>query len=98
MTRTQRRALGGVAAVVGIVLVVASAYLGLEKADKLASIISAITGAGSLILAFLQFNGREQVSSQQRPSQVQRSGNNSANIQSGGDLTIGDNNRFGDNS
>ena len=97
VTRTQRIVLISTTAVVGVVLLAVSLYLGLDRADKLASIVSAVAGVGSLAVAVFQVMQPGAGGSEASPSrrQVQRGGDNSTNIQSGGNINIGDSNKIG---
>jgi uncharacterized membrane protein YebE (DUF533 family) len=96
MTGAQRTVLVSTTAALGLTCLAASVYLGLDRADKIASIISAIAGLGSLAIAVYQLTqsagGR---ASGAPPRQVQRGGDNSTNIQSGGNITFGDSNDLG---
>ncbi|MFJ9261085.1 hypothetical protein ACIRP4_12570 [Streptomyces bacillaris] len=93
MTHTQSRILWGTTAMIGLFLIGASIYLGLEKADMLSSILSGLFGLVSSATGIYQMINPN--STVRPPSQSQRSGNNSINIQSGQDLNIGNNNKFG---
>ncbi|MEU2491701.1 hypothetical protein [Streptomyces sp. NPDC007883] len=97
MTRTQRIVLISTTAVVGVVLLAASLYLGLDRTDKLASIVSAVAGVGSLAVAVFQLTqpGAGGSGAPSSARQVQRGGDNSTNIQSGGNINMGDSNRLG---
>ncbi|WP_159033044.1 hypothetical protein [Streptomyces fodineus] len=96
MTNRQRLILWGSTAVAGLALIGLSAYLGLQKANEIAGIVSAVTGIIALALGIYQIvQGQRSTGGRPSPRQVQRGGNNSTNIQSGGDLTIGDNNQIG---
>jgi hypothetical protein len=96
MTGTQRTVLVCTTAAVGLTCLAASVYLGLDRADKIASIVSALAGLGALAAAVYQLTqpagGR---ASGAPPRQVQRGGDNSTNIQSGGNVTFGDSNNLG---
>ncbi|MCQ1575946.1 hypothetical protein [Streptomyces parvus] len=93
MTRTQSRILWGSTATIGLLLIGASIYLGLEKADMLSSILSGFFGLISATIGIYQIATGD--SSNRPPTQSQTSGNNSINIQSGQDLHIGNDNKFG---
>lgn len=93
MTRTQSRILWGTTATTGLLLIGASIYLGLEKADMLSSILSGFFGLISSAIGIYQIVNGD--SSNRPPTQSQTSGNNSINIQSGQDLSIGNDNKFG---
>ncbi|MBW3357752.1 MULTISPECIES: hypothetical protein [Streptomyces] len=93
MTRTQSRILWGATATIGLLLIGASIYLGLEKADKLSSILSGFFGLISSAIGIYQIVAG--APSNRPPAQSQTSGNNSVNIQSGQDLHIGNGNKFG---
>ncbi|MFW3474573.1 hypothetical protein ACN24M_25235 [Streptomyces microflavus] len=93
MTHTQSRILWGTTAMIGLALIGASIYLGLEKSDMLSSILSGLFGLISSAIGIYQIINSN--STIRPPSQSQTSGNNSINIQSGQDLNIGNNNKFG---
>ncbi|MFI8356782.1 hypothetical protein [Streptomyces cyaneofuscatus] len=93
MTRTQNRILWGTTATVGLLLIGASLYFGLEKADMLSSILSGFFGLISSATGIYQIVIGN--SPNRPPTQSQTSGNNSINIQSGQDLNIGNGNKFG---
>ncbi|MCD2465078.1 hypothetical protein MBT42_16080 [Streptomyces sp. MBT42] len=96
MTQTQRSVLWGSTIAAGLLLIGLAAYLGLERADKVSSIISAAFGIAGFSLGIYQiFRNQASPGTPQTPNQTQRSGDNSTNIQSGGNLTIGDNNKIG---
>jgi hypothetical protein len=86
-------------AAVGLACLAASVYLGLDRADKVASIVSAVAGLGSLAVALYQLTQSAGSSADgSPPRQVQRGGDNSTNIQSGGSITFGDSNNVGGSS
>lgn len=91
MTSTQRFILWGSTVALGITLVVVSVVLGFEKASMLGGILGALVGLASVAVGIHQLR-TSRATANPSPHQVQRSGNNSVNIQSGNDLTIGDNN------
>jgi hypothetical protein len=98
MTSVQRRLLWGSTTVTGLLIVGASILLGLEKASMLGGILGSILGLLSAAIGIYQIMHDGNQRSQRQastPRQVQRSGNQSINIQSGNDVSIGDNNRFG---
>ncbi|WP_237327469.1 hypothetical protein [Streptomyces sp. CBMAI 2042] len=96
MTRNQRITLIIATGVVGVGLLSISVYLGLDRADKIASILSAIFGLSSLLISAQQAaHHRNSNTAESSPKQSQRGGDNSTNIQGGGSITIGDNNRIG---
>ncbi|WP_139062035.1 MULTISPECIES: hypothetical protein [Streptomyces] len=94
MTSNQRRTLWGGTAALGAALLIVSAYLGLEKASMLGGIIGAFFGLLGIAIGIYQLRSTHDGSSAS-PRQIQRSGNDSINLQSGNDLTIGNNNKFG---
>lgn len=96
MTTTHRTVLWSCAAGAGLLLIGASFYLGLDKADKVSSITSGLLGIATFALSIYQLIETRRGNDSQAPNQTQRGGNNSTNIQSGGNLTIGDNNKIGD--
>ncbi|MGR4850454.1 hypothetical protein [Streptomyces sp. LARHCF252] len=96
MSRTQRIMLVCATGAAGGACLVASVYLGLDRADKIASIVSAVAGLGALAVAIYQLaqsSGEQPGGSP--PRQVQRGGDNSTNIQSGGNIKFGDSNNLG---
>ncbi|MGW7194996.1 hypothetical protein [Streptomyces chryseus] len=96
MTRTQRIVLTSATAVAGLALLAISVYLGLDRTEKLASILSAVVGIASLSVSIYQLTRSGSSSpTAPPPSQSQRSGDNSTNIQSGGNINIGNNNKLG---
>lgn len=96
MTRNQRIALIIATAVAGVGLLSISIYLGLDRADKIASILSAVAGIGSLLISTHQaVRHGSGNTAEPSPKQSQRGGDNSTNIQGGGSITIGDNNKIG---
>ncbi|MFJ6558588.1 hypothetical protein ACIQMV_01775 [Streptomyces sp. NPDC091412] len=95
VTRTQQIILVCTTAA-GLALLATGLYLGLDRAEKLASVVSAAAGLGSLAVAAYQITQtRQNGSNREAPRQMQRSGDNSTNIQSGGNITFGDNNKVG---
>lgn len=100
MTRQQRTLLWSGAVFLGLVTTSLCAYYalaGLDKADKMASIASSIVGIAALaasIYAILRAHSSAHQQSSGAPRQVQKSGENSINLQAGNDIQIGDNNRF----
>ncbi|WP_329208334.1 hypothetical protein OG257_16010 [Streptomyces sp. NBC_00683] len=97
MTSNQRRILWGGTAALGIALLIISIYLGLEKASMLAGIAGAFFGLLGATFGIYQLRNAQN-NPTGGPRQVQRSGNDSINLQSGNDLTIGDDNKFGNSS
>ncbi|MFE2012510.1 hypothetical protein [Streptomyces sp. NPDC059491] len=99
MTQTQRLVLWGSTAATGIALIGIALYFGLDKADKMASIFGAVIGTIALALGIFQILRSPASSTAAVPArQTQSSGDNSTNIQSAGNLTIGDNNKIGGSS
>jgi hypothetical protein len=94
MTSSQRHALWAATAALGMALVIISIYLGLEKASMLGGITGSLLGLLGAAIGIHQLRSARGTPSE-HPRQIQRSGNNSINLQSGNDLTIGDNNKFG---
>lgn len=94
MTSNQRRALWGGTAALGSALLIISVYLGLEKASMLGGIVGAFFGLLGIAIGIYQLRSTHGGSTTS-PRQIQRSGNNSINLQSGNDLTIGNDNKFG---
>ncbi|MFJ7203271.1 hypothetical protein ACIQWR_07030 [Streptomyces sp. NPDC098789] len=94
MTRRQQVLWGSVVAL-GLALLGLAAFLGLDRADKVFSIFSGLAGLIGIGIGIHQLQPNR--SRQPVPHQVQRAGDNSTNIQSGGDITIGNNNKFGEN-
>ncbi|MEV7994878.1 hypothetical protein AB0O67_24095 [Streptomyces sp. NPDC086077] len=93
MTSMQRRALWGSTIAVGVLLIAAGAYLGLEKTNALSGIISAIAGVLGVAIGIHQILSNP--SGTANAAQSQQSGANSVNIQGGRDVTLGDNNQIG---
>ncbi|MYS93817.1 MULTISPECIES: hypothetical protein [Streptomyces] len=101
MTPGQRTAAWSCAILFGLTLLGLGAYfliVGLDEADKTASVVGSLTGLAGLgvsIVSLIQARGSS--ASRNAPSvrQSQQSGTRSTNIQSAGDLTIGDMNRLG---
>lgn len=93
MTHAQSRILWGATVTIGLLLIGASIYLGLEKADMLSSILSGFFGLISSAIGIYQIATGNP--SNNPSTQSQTSGNNSINIQSGQDLHIGNDNKFG---
>ncbi|MFE1909359.1 hypothetical protein ACFW96_37685 [Streptomyces gardneri] len=94
MTTTQRLIWGGTT-LIGILIVGASIRLGLERASMLGGILGSIFGLLAVSVGVYQLTQSRQGAQNPPPRQVQRGGENSINIQSGNDLTIGDSNKFG---
>ncbi|MGW6839632.1 hypothetical protein [Streptomyces sp. NPDC054958] len=94
MTALQRRLIFGATVVAGLGLLALSAYLGLEKADKAASIASAIFGLIGVALGAYQLL-TQQGASRATTSQSQTGGDGAINIMGGNDVNIGDRNTFG---
>lgn len=94
VTSNQRRALWGGTAALGVALLIVSVYLGLEKASMLGGIVGAFFGLLGIAIGIYQLRSTPGGSTGS-PRQIQRSGNDSVNLQSGNDLTIGDSNTFG---
>ena len=96
VTRTQRIVVVTASTTAGLALVAISVYMGLERADKVASIVSAVAGLASLAIAAYQMRHTTTNQGSSTPDrQVQRGGDNSTNIQSGGSITFGDRNNIG---
>ncbi len=105
MTRVQRMLLWGGLITTGVGLLVLGIYffhMGLEQSSQISGIIGAFTGIlGIAISAWgvaLARGAANPPSARPQGSNIrqsQQSGNNSTNIQSGGDLTIGDRNEIG---
>ncbi|WP_369386219.1 hypothetical protein AB5J72_00195 [Streptomyces sp. CG1] len=100
MTTGQRIAAWSCAIVVGLTLAALGIYfltVGLDKADKTASVAGSLIGlAGLGVSIFGLVLARSTTSGRASPQvrQSQQSGAKSTNIQSAGDLTIGDRNRL----
>ncbi len=91
---TQRKILWGGTLCIGVLLIGVAIYIGLDQADKLASVVSAIGGLIAIALAIYQlWIGPSGGSTP--TGQTQQGGDNSINLQAGNDLTIGDNGKFG---
>jgi hypothetical protein len=94
MTSGQRRALWATTTALGIALIAISIYLGLERAGMLGGITGSLIGLAGVAVGIQQLRSNRG-SAGEHARQIQRSGNNSINLQSGNDITIGDSNRFG---
>lgn len=79
MTSTQRKVLWGSTIAVGVLLISAGAYLGLGRANTLSGIVSAITGVIGVAIGIHQIFSASGATGS--PTQSQRSGANSVNIQ-----------------
>lgn len=74
--------------------------VGLNKANQTAGVLGFFLNAAGLAIAVWTATRSRQETEEpsaghSRPTQSQRAGNNSVNIQSGGDLRIGNDNSFG---
>ncbi|WP_326705383.1 hypothetical protein [Streptomyces cyaneofuscatus] len=103
MTRSQRIAAWVLATLFGLISLGLGIYLakiGLEKANQLSGILGLfIALAGLAIAIWSALNARTAIQSPRQGRsggvhQSQRSGDNSKNIQAGGDINFGDSNRF----
>ncbi|WP_143668895.1 MULTISPECIES: hypothetical protein [unclassified Streptomyces] len=103
MTQAQRIAVWVGATLFGVAclgLGIYMAQIGLEKADQVSGILGMIIGLAGLVASvWSMINARNAIrppgqSQLPRLHQSQRSGDNSKNYQSGGNMNIGDNNKF----
>jgi hypothetical protein len=101
MRNPDRRTAWIIAVIFGVAVAIGGVYFfigGLDKADKLGSVIgslAAIIGLGLSTYSVLQVRNNAKLRVRARSiRQNQASGNSSTNIQAAGDLTIGDNNKF----
>ncbi|MGA5442726.1 hypothetical protein ACPCKW_24850 [Streptomyces griseoincarnatus] len=103
MTRSQRIAIWALATSFGLACLGLGIYLakiGLEKANQVSGIVGLFVAlAGLAISVWGAINTRTAMQSPNRSGgeplrQSQRSGDNSKNIQAGGDINFGDSNRF----
>jgi hypothetical protein len=89
-----------VASTGAVVAAVGSYFLrvGLDRSNQVSGIIGAFVGIIGLSLSVYSIIQSRRSSGQPRPTirMSQRSGNNSTNIQAGGDLRIGDRNKIGE--
>lgn len=101
MTRGNRIAAWCGTSLSGLTIVGLTVYYviaGLDRADKVASIISSLIGILGIwiaIYAAFKANAVARNGMATGVRQSQRSGNESINLQAGGDMQIGDKNKFG---
>lgn len=101
MTSQSKAWLWGTAVLAGLVMIglgVHFVHVGLDKSNTISGILGLFVSiAGLAISIFSTIQGRAALrpASQGQIRMSQQSGNNSTNIQSGGDMQIGDSNKFG---
>ncbi|MFD4591292.1 hypothetical protein [Streptomyces rubiginosohelvolus] len=101
MTSQSKAWLWGTAVLAGLVMVGLGVYfihVGLDKSNTISGILGLfVSVAGLAVSVFSAIQGRAALQSTSRGQirMSQQSGNNSTNIQSGGSMQIGDNNKFG---
>jgi hypothetical protein len=99
MTRGQSRGFWGAICAGGVALTIFSIYIGIENSEKLWGILGGIGSIAAVVLSAYQIvvSASPAGASQRRKpnQQIQKSGEGSVNIQSSGDVNIGNNNRIG---
>ncbi|MEV5283599.1 hypothetical protein [Streptomyces sp. NPDC052811] len=100
MTSQSKAWLWGTAVLAGLAMIGLGAYfvhVGLDKSNTISGILGLFVSiAGLAISVFSTIQGRAALpASRGQIRMSQQSGNNSTNIQSGGNMQIGDNNKFG---
>ncbi|MEV7201870.1 hypothetical protein [Streptomyces griseoluteus] len=101
MTSQSKAWLWGAAALTGLAMIGLGVYfvhVGLDKSNTISGILGLFVSiAGLAISVFSTIQGRATLRPASRGNirMSQQSGSNSTNIQSGGDMQIGDSNKFG---
>lgn len=93
MSSTQRKVLWGITVALGVGFILLGAYLGLEKANQISGVASAVFGMFGVSLGIHQiFSAHANANA---ATQSQQAGANSVNMQAGRDITLGDSNQIG---
>ncbi|MBT2382082.1 hypothetical protein [Streptomyces sp. ISL-11] len=97
----RRRALWITSAVIGVTLVGLGAYfihIGLNRSSSISGVLGFFVSAAGLaisIFSLIQTRPNQQGTSPRSVRMSQQSGANSINLQSGGDMNLGDSNQLG---